>query len=515
VPLNISQVLNNRYRIVSLLAQGGMGAVYRAWDMNLRMAVALKENLETAPAASRQFEREATILANLNHPNLPRVIDYFFIPGQGQYLVMDFVEGEDLQMMIDRLGKLPEAQVLDWIDQVCSALEYLHSQPSPIIHRDIKPANIKIRPDGRAMLVDFGIAKVYDSSRSTTMGAKAVTPGFSPPEQYTGMTDARSDIYALGATLYNILTGETPPESALRAVSSLTLPPPRQLNPAISPGVEAAILTAMQIPTERRFQRMSDLRKALSQPFQPVVMQTQPAASLSTTAIPAAPARQAQPPPPHLRPVTSPASRPTTKRSAWLPGLSSMIVLVVCVAGGVAYLGLRLVGQATPPPATPVVIQPTATRLPDTPAPATPLEPTATPPAAPLEPTVTPPPLPSATRTQSQSQPNATPTPPPSPTRVLPTPTTSSPPQLLIDKSYNCRGGPGSDYELIWTFEAGALKDIIGRNSDNSWWLVRINDSRTRRQQCWVGGGVPQGDLSQVPISNWTGTVDTAKTPWP
>jgi len=132
----------------------------------------------------KQFTREAQILARLAHPNLPRVIDSFIIPDVGQYLVMDYVEGEDLQTMLGRLGRLPEPQVLSWISQICDALAYLHNQSSPIIHRDIKPGNIKIRSDGRAMLVDFGIAKVYNPTIATTMGARAFTPGYSPPEQY-------------------------------------------------------------------------------------------------------------------------------------------------------------------------------------------------------------------------------------------------------------------------------------------------------------------------------------------
>jgi serine/threonine protein kinase len=134
--LTVGQVLNNRYRIEALLGQGGMGAVYRALDFNLNLTVAVKENLDASPEAQKQFGREAGILARLSHPNLPRVTDHFFIPGQGQYLVMDFVEGEDLQTMLKRLGVLPEPQVLNWVLQICDALAYLHSQPSPIIHRD-------------------------------------------------------------------------------------------------------------------------------------------------------------------------------------------------------------------------------------------------------------------------------------------------------------------------------------------------------------------------------------------
>ena len=265
MPLETGQVLHERYRIEARLGQGGMGAVYRAWDNNLNIPVAVKENLDGSPEAQKQFNREAHLLARLVHLNLPRVIDTFFVPGQGQYLVMDYVDGEDLQAMLQRLGTLPEDRVLVWVSQICDALNYLHRQPSPVIHRDIKPANIKIRPDGRAMLVDFGIAKVYDPHLATTIGARAVTPGYSPPEQYGGgATDARSDIYALGATLYHLLTGYKPPESLHRMVGQEKTTPPRQLKRDISPRVEQVILKAMEVTTDRRFQSVSDFQSAFS-----------------------------------------------------------------------------------------------------------------------------------------------------------------------------------------------------------------------------------------------------------
>jgi len=164
VPLNSGQIINNRYRIINLLGQGGFGAIYRVWDLNLNRHCALKENLDTSRDAEQQFGREASILANLIHPNLVRVTDYFFIQGQGQYLVMDFVEGEDLQEKLQKnSGYLPVDQVISWVIQICDALIFLHSQNPPIIHRDIKPANIKITPQGRSVLVDFGIAKIYDA----------------------------------------------------------------------------------------------------------------------------------------------------------------------------------------------------------------------------------------------------------------------------------------------------------------------------------------------------------------
>jgi serine/threonine protein kinase len=264
MPFSTSQIINNRYRVVRRLKQGGFGAVYRVWDINLDRPLALKENLETSPDAQRQFKREAQMLFDVSHPNLPKVIDTFNLPGQGQYLVMEFVEGEDLEQMLERLdGPLDEVSALGWVKQVCEALEHLHSRTPPIIHRDIKPANIKITPTGKAMLVDFGIAKAYDPHNRTTAGAKAVTPGYSPQEQYgAGVTDARTDIYALGATLYHLLTGQAPPESIMRNLDA-QLKPPREVIPAISPQSEAAILKAMQMRPSARYQTMAEFNAAL------------------------------------------------------------------------------------------------------------------------------------------------------------------------------------------------------------------------------------------------------------
>lgn len=260
--LSVGQVLENRYRIVSLLGQGGMGAVYRAWDMNLRVPVALKENLDLSIVSQQQFEREALLLAQLNHPNLPRVTNHFTIPGQGQYLVMEFIDGQDLQQWLDQRGRLTEAEAVPIIGQIASALAYLHSRPEPVIHRDIKPANIKITPDNRAVLVDFGIAKQYVSEGRTTRGAQAVTPGFSPPEQYgLGTTDARSDIYATGATLYALLTGQTPIESVSRLAGS-TLSYPGELTPPVA----RAIMRAMEMEPRNRFQGATEFAAALVSP---------------------------------------------------------------------------------------------------------------------------------------------------------------------------------------------------------------------------------------------------------
>ena len=265
MPLQTGQLLEQRYRIEMLLGQGGMGAVYGAIDLRFNTPVAIKENLEVTADSQRQFSREAALLHQLRHPNLPRVTDYFFIPDHGQYLVMDYVEGEDLKQQLEGQGPLPEPQALHWIDQVLDALDYLHRRQ--VIHRDVKPANIKITPQGAVFLVDFGLAKLYDPRQETTMGARGVTPGYAPVEQYgQARTDARSDVYSAGASLYSMLTGQIPPDALALATRQAHLSPIRQLNPKVSPQVEAAVLRAMQNAPDDRFQTAAEFRAALKEP---------------------------------------------------------------------------------------------------------------------------------------------------------------------------------------------------------------------------------------------------------
>jgi serine/threonine-protein kinase len=258
------EILQGRYHIIRLLGRGGMGAVYQAQDTRLgNRVVAVKENFDSSTEAQAQFQLEAMTLANVSHPNLPRVNDHFVEPSGQQYLVMDYVEGQDLQEMLDQRGQMTEAQALPWIEQVCDALEYLHGQNPPIIHRDIKPANIKITPAGKGMLVDFGIAKRYRPGQQTMAAARAVTSGFSPPEQYGGArTDVSSDVYALGATLYCLLTGQAPPD-AMERLTGNEMISPRQLNRGVSSATEAAILRAMQLNPSGRPQSVREFRGML------------------------------------------------------------------------------------------------------------------------------------------------------------------------------------------------------------------------------------------------------------
>ncbi len=261
-------VLQKRYKIIAPIGQGGMGAVYRAEDLVLSGRIcAVKEILLDEASDEHlqrqlreQFRREAEILARMDHPNLPKVSDYFSV-GVREYLVMDFVPGHDLRDMIELAQKnntpIETEKALDWIDQLCDALIYLHEQTPPILHRDIKPSNIKVTPSGLVKLVDFGLVKLQssDEARTITIVQGRGTAAYTPLEQYGGddsHTDVRSDIYALGATVYHLLTGQVPPTARERFLSPECLIPPRTLNPRISPGMEAAILQAMALhPGER------------------------------------------------------------------------------------------------------------------------------------------------------------------------------------------------------------------------------------------------------------------------
>ncbi|MCL4260980.1 MAG: serine/threonine-protein kinase [Anaerolineales bacterium] len=247
-------LLHKRYRILEVLGQGGMGSVYRAVD----------ENLVTTDEYARQFRLEAVILANLRHPNLPRVTDHFVIGDEGQYLVMDYIEGEDLRQRMERQGNITEDDAILLGAAICDALSYLHTRKPPILHRDLKPGNVKIAPDGHVFLVDFGLAKVLHGSQATTTGARAMTPGYSPPEQYgTARTDPRTDIYSLGATLYAALSGVIPEDSLARAMDNTQLTSLRKRNNKIARKLASAIEKAMNIDPAERFQTAEDFKKAL------------------------------------------------------------------------------------------------------------------------------------------------------------------------------------------------------------------------------------------------------------
>jgi serine/threonine-protein kinase len=272
-------ILRDRYKIVGSIGQGGQAAVYEAEDVRLQgRRWAIKEirldheaDEATRLQAAEQFQREASTLARLDHPTLPKVSDYFS-EADHDYLVMDYVPGRDLKEIMNearRAGRLlPEDQVLSWAAQICDALAYLHKQDPPVLHRDIKPANIKLTPDNRIKLVDFGLVKLmaHDDSRTITVIQGRGTAAYTPLEQYggdTGHTDVRTDIYSLGATLYHLLTNQSPPDAKQRFLRPDSLIPPRTLNPDISPRTEKAILGAIAIHPGDRPPSIVDFRDSL------------------------------------------------------------------------------------------------------------------------------------------------------------------------------------------------------------------------------------------------------------
>ena len=262
MPLEIGANLNNRYHITAVIAQGGMGAIYRAHDESLGVEVAVKENLFSSEEATRQFHREATLLAALRHPNLPRVTDHFVLSGKGQYLVMDYIDGDDIRQRLTHQNISEEEAIAIGV-AVCDALAYLHSRIPPVIHRDIKPGNVKITPAGQVFLVDFGLAKVSKPGQATTTGAQALTPGYAPPEQYGQGTTPSSDIYALGATLYAALTGKIPEDALARAMGSALLTPLRTHNPQLSESIAQVIDRAMAVRPQDRYPNPDQFRLAL------------------------------------------------------------------------------------------------------------------------------------------------------------------------------------------------------------------------------------------------------------
>lgn len=267
--LSSNTILQNRYRVVRELGRGGMGAVYEAIDQRVSCVVALKETL-----VGKDFEREAALLANLRHPGLPKVMDYFK-EGDGEFLVMEFIPGHDLAELLGLRGApFPEFQMLQWADELLKLLEYLHSRHPPIIHRDIKPSNLKVTKDGELFLLDFGLAKGAAGQMPTLMSDKSVhgyTPVYSPLEQIHGRgTDPRSDLYAFGATLYHLLTAQPPVDAPTRYATIEDeqpdpLRPPHELNSQISPAVSDVIMQTMSISRRHRPTSASELRAAFAE----------------------------------------------------------------------------------------------------------------------------------------------------------------------------------------------------------------------------------------------------------
>jgi serine/threonine protein kinase len=263
-------LLQSRYRVIRRLGKGGMGAVYEAVDLRLDVAVAIKEGFSTDPRLRKQFEHEARLLAQLHHAALPRVTDYFTEDNR-VFLVMQFIGGDDVAEIIGKQpAPLPANTVIAWADQLLDTLIYLHTHERQVIHRDIKPHNLKLRPGGSIALLDFGLAKTdSDPTGNSWTSVFGFTRRYSPPEQMQDQgTTPRSDIYALGATLYHLLTGVKPPDALVRTKAIAKsepdpLLPANEIHPAVGLEVSVILQKALELDPARRYENAHEFRQAL------------------------------------------------------------------------------------------------------------------------------------------------------------------------------------------------------------------------------------------------------------
>lgn len=267
-------LLQDRYLVLRLLGQGGMGAVYQATDRKFGNAIAVKETFYSDAHLRQAFSQEARLLNGLRHPALPVVMDYFSV-GEKQFLAMQYIPGKDLEQLLEERkasnhGAFMPAQVMEWADQLLDALEYLHGQQQPIIHRDIKPQNLKLTPRGEVILLDFGLAKgLLSQVAKASQSIRGYTPHYASLEQIRGAgTDERSDLYSLGATLYHLMTGVMPPDAMTRMAAEMMgerelLQPATELNPAVPRRVSEVIKRAMSQQPDKRYASAAMMRHAL------------------------------------------------------------------------------------------------------------------------------------------------------------------------------------------------------------------------------------------------------------
>jgi len=377
-------VIHSRYRVVALLAQGGMGAVYEAMDLTLSVPCALKEMMPypgtqgtAMPQLREQFRQEAQLLAELRHPNVPRVTDHFEV-GSNAYLVMDFIYGQRLDEIIAQNEKLAAGEVLGWARQLMEALAYCHEQG--VIHRDVKPANIRITPEGKAVLVDFGLAKLVDPNdpRTRTVMRGLGTPEYAPPEQYDkkkGRTDPRTDIYALGATLYCALVGKPPPAVPERVLDPKSLVPVRRCRDDVSRVTDRVLMKALALQPPQRFRSIAEMHEALfGLPPSTAKAESVPSSGIDKTLL-AEPAKGTVLLP--WRGITR--LRVDRRLGAALVGVSlvSLVILISLLAGGIS------VGSVSTITATPTTFVTMTSTYTPTVTPSSTATPTATPTASP------------------------------------------------------------------------------------------------------------------------------------
>ncbi|NCF65959.1 MAG: SUMF1/EgtB/PvdO family nonheme iron enzyme [Chloroflexi bacterium] len=372
MPYIPSEIINKRYRIVSLLGSSSYGAVYRAWDLSARQSVAIKEYLDPSLETQKRFRAEARKLNRLQHPQLAPVLDHFVLDQTGQYLVSLYIDGIDLQSLLDQYGPLPSDLTVAWLQAACKPLAYLHDKKQ--LHLDIKPANILLTPAGEVFLVDSGLPG---------MGTRPHESGYGSPEQQAqGEVTAASDIYSLGATLYSCLTAQNPPNALSRESGLQNLVPAREVNPDIEPYLSVVATRAMSLRPDTRYESAVDFARALERPSghpQPIFSEGRRTPDQQTVV----------PPPPRL-----PPSRRRQIERRTIYGLLALLLVVILAGTAFGIFNLAGPQQVTDAEATATLESAVVAAL-------TAIAPTDTPTPVPTEPP-TPTPEPFITQTGSR-----------------------------------------------------------------------------------------------------------------
>lgn len=331
MPLLPGELLHNRYRIVSLMAGGAYGAVYRAWDVIDRRDVALKEYLDSSVEIQKRFRAEARQLAALSHPQIPQVLDHFALDN-GQYLVSDYIDGVDLQSLLDQYGPLPSDLIVPWLQAASVPLTYLHGRKR--LHLNIKPANIRLTPSGEVYLVDTGLPGLGVRPNATGYG--------SPEQQAQADVGPTADVYSLGATLYSLLTGIVPPNPLSRETGLSDLIPAREANPDIEPYLSIVAGRAMSLRADTRYDTAEEFGRALARPA------GRPAPVVS-------PMRRAGPEPAATTAAVPPRVKPKARRQVQgriIIGLVGLLAFVLASIGFFYLTNLERPEQAQGPAAT-------------------------------------------------------------------------------------------------------------------------------------------------------------------
>lgn len=330
MPLLPGELLNKRYRILHLLGEGSYGAVYRAWDTVIEEDIAVKEYLDASPEMQRLFREEARRLHQLSHPQLPKIRDHFALENTGQYLISDYIDGVDLQSLVNQYGSLPSDKIITWLQAVCQPLTYLHSKNQ--LHLNLKPANIRLTAKGDVFLVDTGLPGLGISPGST---------GYASPEQAKQAAATRaSDIYALGATLYTLLTAQRPADALRRESGLADLTPAREANPDVEPYLSLVAGRAMSLRPDTRYETVEDFAKALERPVGKIT----PATS------------ELQRTPPAFQGIATPPVRPRITRKQieqrTIFGLVVVVILLIGISAGLFIANQRAAANTDPIAAT-------------------------------------------------------------------------------------------------------------------------------------------------------------------